>query len=115
MCKLTKKEALEKTVHMWRWIAEECEKRKRAINTDEYFKYFNTPISKCYLCEYRSQYKVGTCLIDKWNPEDNDCRSACCKYEFGNYCESYDDGDYQNCAKAANAIVDLAEMELKKL
>lgn len=118
---LTKKEALEKTVHMWRWIAEECEKRKRAISKKEYFEYHNIsdiPLSRCYLCEYQYQFKVHTCLIKKWNLEDDDCLGGgcCCgDYEFGDYRDGFYDNDYKKCIKAANTIADLAEMELKKL
>ena len=115
---LTKKEALEKTVHMWRWIAEECEKRKRAVSKTEYFKYcvgVNYPMVNCYLCEYQYQQDINTCLIKKWNLEDNHCRAGCFDYEFKDYCNGFKDDDYKKCAKAANAIADLAERELKKL
>lgn len=115
---LTKKEALEKTVHMWRWIAEECEKQKRTINEEEYFKYCgetNYPKANCYLCEYRHQNRLSSCLIEKWNNLYNYRWSGCLDYEFGDYYDSFDDNDYQMCAKAANAVADLAEMELKKL
>ena len=117
MYKLTKKEALEKTAHMWRWIAEECEKRKRTVDEEEYFKYcgeVNYLEKDCYLCEYKRQHDVNTCLIKKWNLGENHCRAGCCDYEYGDYLYRCGN-DYQKYAKAANAIADLAEMELKKL
>ena len=115
---LTKKEALEKTVHMWRWIAEECERLKTVISKQTYFECHNIsniPRFRCFLCEYQIQYEVNTCLIKKWNLNDNYCGTACNDYEYGDYCGSFDDGDYKKCAKAANAIADLAEIELKRL
>ena len=115
---LTKKEALEKTVHMWRWIAEECEKQKRTVDEEEYFKYcgeVNYPEANCYLCEYQYQHQLHSCLIEKWNNIYNYCWNNCIYYEFGDYCDSFDDNDYKKCAKAANTIANLAEMELKKL
>lgn len=115
---LTKKEALEKTVHMWRWIAEEYEKQERVVSKPIYFECHNIsniPFAGCYLCEYQEQAKVNTCLIKKWNLNDDNCGASCVDYEFGDYTNSFDDKDYKMCVKAANAIADLAEMELEKL
>ena len=112
---LTKKEALEKTVHMWRWIAEECERQKKVIDKKEYFEYHNIsniPYFRCYLCEYQCQTKVHTCLIEDWNLNDNSCNSGCAMVEFGDYRDGFYDNDYKKCAKAANAIADLAKMEI---
>lgn len=114
---LTKKEALEKTVHMWRWIVEECEKWKRFVSKSTYFECHNIsniPFAGCYLCEYQEKAKVNTCLIKKWNLSDNCCEGGCTNYEFSDYCDGFYD-DYKKCAKAANAIADLAEIELKRL
>ena len=117
---MTKKEALEKTRNMWWWIAEECEKQKRVINKKKYFEYHNIsnddiPHNKCYLCEYQKQHDVTFCLLEKWNLEENYCGNCCCEFEFGDYYNSCDDDDYKKCAKAANAIANLAEMELERL
>ncbi len=93
--KLTKKEALEKTIEMWTWLAEHPEAEKK-----DYFKennISNRPICDCYCCQYALEinaksrcrycpawFDTNGCYVDnspyfKWRYE-KDSKSKRTKY-----------------------------------
>ncbi len=70
MKKLSREQAIAEYRKMWKWIAEETEKREEKVYKFEYFEHKgmaeeSIPAHKCYLCEYMMQIKGRCrCLTD---------------------------------------------------
>lgn len=63
---LTKRKALEKTIEMWSWLAENPDKDK-----EDFFEFkniSNIPYSECYCCEFDGIWgNCRNCPIINWN------------------------------------------------
>lgn len=118
MEKLTKKQAIEEHRKMWRWIAEETEKRKRVVRKGEYLDlyYPNADIEcDCFCCEYGTQKMIkkpcAKCPIN-W---DSECDKYMCfdktNFEDDNlYALWTEAGDTENWKKAAEVARQIAEL-----
>ena len=99
---LTKTEAIENHRKMWRWLAEETEKRERKVEKKKYFEEHgieDTPANMCYCCEYarRSLSECGHCPID-WP------RGGCSCWLYSLWCGAT---DYHEAAELARQIAEL--------
>jgi len=127
--KLTKQQAITEHRKMWRWIAEETEKRKQIVKKSEYLYIhgFNEFIAcNCFCCEYEEQQcckqqsnfpNCHFCPID-WNSA---ATSYMCKDltdmddDYGLFAEWEDAveyGDWQTAAALARQIAELPEREI---
>lgn len=87
---MTKQKAIANHRKMWRWIADETERREYAVDKSDYFDIMgipevNIPLQNCYCCEYDG------------NVGDGDCASCPIKWPTG---VCYDGGLYSQWAKA---------------
>ena len=84
LTKLTFDEAIENHRKMWNWIADETEKRQKALDKDSYFK--ENKLHRCYCnsycCEYAAENSLGIM---------RDCNM--CPIEWGNGIKCRDDGE----------------------
>lgn len=121
---LTEKEALEKTIVMWTWIAENTQLRKKPVSKQEWLGQNETEAvhSNCYLCEYSYQVHRSlrihceTCLIKNWfltepeNRQKTDCVNHCSPYywyrtllenpEYYRYCMDNIDESLLSCEQS---------------
>ena len=114
---LTREEAVSRHRKMWRWIAEETEKRKRIVVKLEYFMAMKTkkkdiPFNMCYCCEYARLDEISCncelCPI-LWDGIDNHCcKNGSSFRSWGDTC------NWQVAAKAAKAIAELPERKENK-
>ena len=119
MKELTKEEAIEEHRKMWRWIAEETEKRQEIVYKEDYIEdYFpDEKIScDCFCCEYDEQKQGKNCKF--------------CPIDWGSKCDWFmclrkeikDDNkglfylwelttDWKKAAELARQIAELPERE----
>ncbi|MDE6413001.1 MAG: hypothetical protein K2K42_03805, partial [Eubacterium sp.] len=108
---LTKRKALEKTIEMWSWLAENPDKNK-----SDYF-YCNgieeTPEQLCYCCEY-NPISCYYCPIQNWayNDDEDVCK---CDLPRGTYELWRDSSTQEDAKKYAQKIVLLAKKSLINL
>ena len=124
MRELTKEQAIEEHRKMWRWIAEETEKRQKIVHKEDYFKeYFPAEIifCNCFCCEYAVRIsgisECKFCPID-WDSKYNHC--MCMNknfrhdglYSLWGFATSCD--DWKEAAELARQIAELPERKLNK-
>lgn len=118
MRQMSKREALEACLRMWKWLAE------TGGTKEQYFidnrQITNVPIFRCYACQYvrKTQYNED-CLekgcILKWPKSvDWDSSLPCCRgtSPFWKWSTSH---DVKTKKKEARKIVKLTEKALKEL
>ncbi len=129
--KLTREQAISEHRKMWRWIAEETEKRKELVRKKEYmaiFFTFDEVFSHCFCCDYaankynRSDFNgsyCDYCPID-WGSKTEDLMCMDKEridddrglYALWYNIQFYD--DYKRAAELARQIAELPERkELK--
>ena len=107
---MTREEAIAAHRKMWRWIADETERRERAVHKYDYFDATGIPEDErpfryCYCCNYAIscalcpiEWPTGQCidggLYSQWQQET----------EFSN-------GDWAKAAALARQIAELPEKE----
>lgn len=126
--KLTKEQAITEHRKMWRWIAEETEKRKQIVKKLEYLYihgFYEDIAYDCFCCEYdKQQCKQQSnfpdchfCPID-WNSA---ATSYMCKDltdmddDYGLYAKwtnAAENNDWQTAAALARQIAELPEREI---
>lgn len=130
---MTKREALEKTIEMWEWIADECIDRRRKVDKFEYFRHIgldknHQPVNQCFLCDVAVGIEPVICLncpITSWRMKaiyrtynsglgGTPLTSPCVNGLFGLF-SSASTNDYELCSKLALGIVDLAIEELENM
>jgi len=114
---LTKRKALEKTIEMWSWLAENPDKDK-----EDFFEFkniSNIPYSECYCCEFDGIWgNCRNCPIINWNYDaDNNmvvvdrCTNSGSAYGIWRSAIV----STKTKQQAARRIAELAELELNKL
>ena len=126
MMKLTKEQAITEHRKMWRWIAEETEKRKRAVKKLEYLYihgFYEDIAFDCFCCEYDDQQH---CIQQSYFPDcyfcpidwDSAATSYMCKdltnmdddYGlFAEWIEAVKCDDWRTAAALARQIAELPE------
>lgn len=126
---MTKREALEKTIEMWEWIADECIDRRRKVNKFEYFSHIgldknHQPVNQCFLCEFAKNKhpessKCFYCPITKWAHRQITINGfivspTCLKDLYGDYI-GVAPSKYELCSNFALGIANLAREELENM
>ena len=129
--KLTKKEALEKTIEMWTWLAEHPEASKKDYCKEN--NIVNRPFCGCYCCQYASEQnsllpntenkiRCGHCpiwnvsnLCTTYNSPYYSYHSAHWHQKLGPQMRYTTELSYRNKTKYALEIVALAKEKLKEL
>lgn len=112
---LTREEAIENHRKMWNWIADETEKRKKAVFTEDYFieHNLNSCFLYCYCCHYNKYINRSpnceTCPVE-WGGETGICTDKDSPYFRFSLTHYY---DYKNAAKYAREIANLPERKIK--
>ena len=125
MLELTKEQAIEEHRKMWRWIAEETEKRQWIVDKDDYIKqYFPDKhiYNNCFCCAYGDEqdkhgdFRSGMCTYCpiEWKSKSN--HFMCVRKEFvsdnkGLFRLWADTADWKESAKIAKQIAELPERE----
>ena len=88
--KLTFDEAIENHRKMWNWIADETEKRQKAVTKEEYFKQnkLKSVFCECYCC----QYAFDNSEIMRREDKCRDCEI--CPIDWGAEAQG---SDYKQC------------------
>lgn len=127
---MTKREALEKTIEMWEWIADECIDRRRKVDKFEYFNHIgldknHQPISQCFLCDVAVGIEPVICLncpITRWSKRANEnfvnngpvSYSPCVQDLFGFFMNA-SPSKYELCSNFALGIANMARVELENM
>ena len=67
---MTREEAIANHRKMWRWIADETERRECAVKKTDYFDAMgiheeDRPLSNCYCCEYINNHNDAWINVNK--------------------------------------------------
>ena len=111
--KLSKREALNKCLHMWDWLADHPEKDKQDFFIEKNLEFVD---SDCYCCEYDIQFSGDAC---EYCPIDWDSDDGFCSHELDDEQSAYDKWFTAQCQTQkrshALAIAKLAEEALDRL
>lgn len=127
---MTKRQALEKTIEMWEWIADECIDRRRKVDKFEYFRHIgldknHQPVNLCFLCDVAVGMEPALCLncpITRWskwaqasfvNNGSVSC-SPCVQDLFGFFMD-VSPIKYELCSNFALGIANMAREELENM
>ena len=107
---MTKQEAIAAHRKMWRWIADETERRKYAVKKSEYFDAMgipeeNRPSDNCYCCEYVMNHNRTDCDLCPIEWPGRHCFGG-----RGLYKKWVDASDNDNWAEAAALALVIAEL-----
>ena len=111
---ITKREALEKTAAMWRWLSQDGRREKSdypGLREEEHY-----PINECYCCQYAEEHNAGSdpcmsCpLSSLWPIYCINCTSP-----YAEWSEARNRNEFDNAEKYALEIALAAEEELGKL
>ena len=136
---MTRKEAIANHRKMWRWIADETERRKETVGKDKYFDEMGyteeeRPAYNCFCCQYGKEIAkiIYVGITDTranwlscnfcpllWGSEDTQMDLFCCNssdppFDRGLYAEwrsFFRDKDFARAAKLARQIAELPEKE----
>lgn len=134
---MTDKEALEKSLKMWKWLRDEAAQGRVHLKEDWFEKTSDAEVfCDCYICQYVSNNYKGymecdKCLVQEWRDKSlRDNRPVTCcdedsSYEVWKrsvniylqrkYCGKYCECVKKNILKGAIDMVDLLEKSLKNL
>ena len=110
---MTREEAIANHRKMWRWIADQTERRQRVVDKSNYFIAMGIPgkdwpSANCYCCEYdrdNGKYDCALCPIE-WPT------GSCCQGEGGLYHQwLYAYGNWRESAALARRIAELPERD----
>ena len=115
---LTKRKALEETIALWSWLAENPDKDKEDATEEPELRHIAKYTHVCPCCEYTSQYhddllNCYECLV--WgNPDlDYGCESG--EGTYAGWCIADYVGNYKQKTACAKAIVAKAQAALDAL
>lgn len=113
MEKLTKSEAVRRHRQMWRWIADETEKRGECVDKIDAIRaiwpnLYLRPLNDCWCCEYGSMFGKQQC--DKC-PVIWSARHCVLSREYNGWSCAWRKNDYKDAAEYARQIAELPERE----
>ena len=113
MEEMTAKQALERTVELWDWVAREG---KTKWDWPGWSNYPDTTACGCFLCNYAELHdKDGECstcpLFGKWDGKES-CTDSGTPYSIWH---KYKNKKHPNARKAAARIAELCRQELSRM
>lgn len=107
MIDLTREQAVKEYRKMWKWIADETEKRKTKVYKDQYFtenKIIDIPRNLCYLCEMcHFVCSECPCPVD-WGEDEDIVLCGDFESPYDSWVDSY---DWKDSARLAREIANL--------
>lgn len=113
---MTREEAIANHRKMWRWIADETERRQCVVDKSNYFNAMgipgkDRPLAQCYCCEYANDNSEGNydCALCPIEWPTGSCGQGGLYHQW-----FYAYGNWRESAALARRIAELPEKEVEE-